>query len=160
MGMFDTLRCDYPLPHHQEADFQTKYLAHLVHGELGLGGLLDDYRITADGRLMLHKHIREWCDDPEAFLGGYSESARDWWEELADVCSETLIYACQGLDAGEQILPPSLVGQQGHETVLIPCSAQYRRCLAWTRCRVRDQSRRPACRVIPPAPRETAGRRR
>ena len=95
MGMFDTLRCDYPLPHHQDAEFQTKDLAYLVHGESGMGGFLDEYRITADGRLMLHRHDREWRDDPETFLGGYLESVRDWWEEVTDAHGDIRIYTCQ-----------------------------------------------------------------
>jgi hypothetical protein len=59
VGMFDLLTSDYPLPHHQDAEFQTKDLAHLVHGEPGECGFLDHYRITEDGRLMLHRHVRE-----------------------------------------------------------------------------------------------------
>jgi hypothetical protein len=49
--MFDLLTSDYPLPHHQAAEFQTKDLAHLVHGEPGECGFLDHYRITEDGRI-------------------------------------------------------------------------------------------------------------
>ncbi len=92
MGMFDTLRCDYPLPDVQEAEFQTKSLVSLLHGELGMGGFLDEYRITTDGRLLLHKHIRQWRDDPEALFGGYLESVRDWWEEVPDVHGDIRIY--------------------------------------------------------------------
>lgn len=46
MGMFDMLKCDYPLPVHpemQEREFQTKSL------DCGL----DQYLITADGKLEL-----------------------------------------------------------------------------------------------------------
>lgn len=92
MGMFDTVRCVYPLPHHQDAEFQTKDLAYLVHDECMLGGLMDDYEITAEGRLRVHRHEREWVEDPEAFLGGYLTSVKDWWEDVPDVHGDILIY--------------------------------------------------------------------
>lgn len=48
MGMFDTIRCEYPLPDEkvQNESFQTK----------SLDRLLDEYTITKRGRLILHKH--------------------------------------------------------------------------------------------------------
>jgi hypothetical protein len=48
MGMFDTIRCEYPLPENsfQEESFQTK----------SLECLLDEYTITKRGRLILHMH--------------------------------------------------------------------------------------------------------
>ncbi len=48
MGMFDTVRCEYPLPEpeHNALDFQTK----------SLDSYLDDYTITRDGRLLRHAH--------------------------------------------------------------------------------------------------------
>jgi len=33
MGTFDTVVCRYPLPHHQDAEFQTKDLAAVAAGE-------------------------------------------------------------------------------------------------------------------------------
>lgn len=75
MGMFDTVRCRYPLPHHQDAVFQTKDLANLVLGEGGLRGTLDEYEITEDGRLMRHVHEREWREDADGGpLGGVMRS--------------------------------------------------------------------------------------
>ena len=49
MGMFDEIRCDYPLPDSevQAQVFQTK----------SLDNALDRYTITRDGRLILH-HVR------------------------------------------------------------------------------------------------------
>lgn len=91
MGMFDTVRCAYPLPNHQDEEFQTKDLAHLVHGE-PTGGFLDHYEITSDGRLRAHRHQRQWVDDPDAFLGGYLRSVKDWWEDLPDVHGDIRIY--------------------------------------------------------------------
>ena len=92
MGMFDTVRCAYPLPRHQDEEFQTKDLAHLVHGEIMLGGLLDHYEITGDGRLRVRRSQDEWIDDPEAFFGGYSRSVKEWWEDLPDVHGDIRIY--------------------------------------------------------------------
>jgi len=47
VGVFDTLKCEYPLPDpaHQDLGFQTK----------NLGGFLDRYTILRDGRLILHR---------------------------------------------------------------------------------------------------------
>ena len=44
MGLFDTVKCEYPLPDpaHQDLEFQTK----------DFECLLDHYRITRDGRLV------------------------------------------------------------------------------------------------------------
>lgn len=46
MGLFDTVKCQYPLPSplHQDLEFQTKDLERL----------LDHYSITRDGRLIRH----------------------------------------------------------------------------------------------------------
>lgn len=46
MGLFDTVRCEYPLrnPAHQKLEFQTK----------DLECMLGEYTITRDGRLVLH----------------------------------------------------------------------------------------------------------
>ena len=55
MGMFDNLRCEYPLPDAaaQNFDFQTQ----------SLDCLLDDYVITKEGRLV--KHYVDWEATPE-----------------------------------------------------------------------------------------------
>ena len=47
MGLFDTIRCEYPLPvaAHQDLEYQTK----------DLGSLLENYTITRDGRLIRHR---------------------------------------------------------------------------------------------------------
>jgi len=47
MGMFDELRCEYELPDKEAQDevFQTK----------SLDCLLDDYTITREGKLILHR---------------------------------------------------------------------------------------------------------
>lgn len=72
MGLFDTVRCRYPLPHNQDAEFQTKDLANLVAGEPMLGGLMDEYEITVEGGLRLHAHEREYVKDQGPRLAGTS----------------------------------------------------------------------------------------
>ncbi|MFO7692679.1 MAG: hypothetical protein R6V57_06295 [Vicinamibacterales bacterium] len=101
MGMFDTVVCRYPLPHHQDAAFQTKDLAAVALGEHFLSGLLDEYEITADRRLRRHVHEREWTADPEAFLGGYMRSVRDWWEDMPDAHGDVVMYTTDDVP-GEQ----------------------------------------------------------
>jgi hypothetical protein len=56
MGLFDTVRCEYPLPdpRHQELEFQTK----------SLESLLDYYTITRDCRLV--RQARSWDTTPSA----------------------------------------------------------------------------------------------
>ena len=95
MGMFDTIVCRYPLPHHQDVEFQTKDLAAIALGEHFLSGLLDEYEITADGHLCRHVHEREWTADPEAFLGGYTRSVRDWWEDVPDAHGDVVMYTTE-----------------------------------------------------------------
>ncbi len=92
MGMFDRRKSDYPLPSHQQSAYQTKELVHLVHGESGIGGFLDEYRITADGRLMLRQHVREWRKELDSPFGGHLHSVQDWWEDVADVHGDISIY--------------------------------------------------------------------
>lgn len=54
MGMFDTIRCDYPLPlpEYQNETFQTK----------SLDNCLGNYIITDDGRLL--ENVSRWGEDP------------------------------------------------------------------------------------------------
>lgn len=73
MGMFDSIKCNYPLPLPLEVidimpdpydqDFQTK----------DLENLLDDYYLNEDGLLLWHKRKYEWKDDDSAFLKGYMD---------------------------------------------------------------------------------------
>jgi hypothetical protein len=99
MGMFDTVHCQYPLPHHQDAEYQTKDLAFVALGEGSLGGFLDEYEIAEDGRLRRHVHERVWTEDPVSPLGGYLRSTKDWWEEVPDVHGDAVIYTSR--DAGD-----------------------------------------------------------
>ena len=64
MGMFNHIRCRYPLPDPEARDFafQTKALPEQ---------LLDDYEITEDGRLLHEAYDARWEEDPAAPLGFY-----------------------------------------------------------------------------------------
>lgn len=95
MGMFDEVVCRYRLPHHQDATFQTKDLAAVALGERGLGGLLDEYLITEDGRLRRHVHEREWVEDAGAPFRGYLKSVRDWWEDVPEAHGDVVIYTSE-----------------------------------------------------------------
>ncbi len=95
MGMFDTVVCRYPLPHHQDAEFQTKDLAAVALGEHFVSGLMDNYEIAANGRLRRHLHEREWTEDPEAFFGGYMRSVKDWWEDVPDAHGDVVMLATE-----------------------------------------------------------------
>lgn len=93
MGLYDTVRCRYPLPHHQDAEFQTKDIETLIGGISGLGGTLSEYEITAEGGLRVRVHDREWVDDPDWPLsGGYFKSLRNWWEDVPDPHGDIRIY--------------------------------------------------------------------
>ena len=59
MGLVDTVTSRYPLPHHQDSVFQTKDLAAVVHGKYLIGGLMEEYEITAEGNLRRHAHEYE-----------------------------------------------------------------------------------------------------
>lgn len=100
MGLYDTVHSRFPLPHHQDAEYQTKDIEHLVGGVSGLGGTLSEYEITPEGGLRVRVHEREWRDDPEWSGGGYLESVNDWWEDIPDVHGDIRIYT---RDADESV---------------------------------------------------------
>jgi hypothetical protein len=58
--MFDDVVCRYPLPHHQDARFQTKDLAGFALGERWITGMLDDYEIALDGRPASTEPVAHW----------------------------------------------------------------------------------------------------
>jgi hypothetical protein len=100
MGLFDTVRCHYPLPNHQELEFQTKTLASVVDGDHWLGGRMEEYEIAQDGRLRHHVHERVWSEDPEALFGGYLRSVRDWWEDVPSA-TRRIVAALQAIQPGK-----------------------------------------------------------
>ena len=76
MGLFDTLRCDYPLPDScAERDFQTK----------SLDPRMATYRLTADGRLLD-------ADGADTGIHGvmrfYTSAAADGWHEYEAVFTQ------------------------------------------------------------------------
>jgi len=62
MGMYDDVRCEYPLPDNTAniRDFQTK-----AFGDGFTGGFMDNYTITADGELVLHKTVYEIVEEKD-----------------------------------------------------------------------------------------------
>lgn len=62
MGMYDNVKCEYPLPDTpadiQKEEFQTK-----AFGDGFVGGYMENYTITKDGKLILHK--KTWEVVPE-----------------------------------------------------------------------------------------------
>jgi hypothetical protein len=79
MGMFDYVRCKFPLPHHQDAEFQTKDLLRLVDPDEWLGGLMDHYMITKAGRLRRQMHKYKIVKGPRRFPSFYLKSTKAWW---------------------------------------------------------------------------------
>lgn len=69
MGMFDELKCEYPLPDPivQDEIFQTK----------SLDRLLDNYTLTRDGRLILHQaHYGPEPEEEQPLISDVSEVPR------------------------------------------------------------------------------------
>ena len=57
MGMYDNLRCEYPLPGDPgDIEFQTK----------DFDSILNEYRITVDGKLLIEEYDIEDRSDPNA----------------------------------------------------------------------------------------------
>lgn len=69
MGMYDNIKCDYPLEGGVwDEVFQTKSF-----GDGFTGGFLDDYTITAEGELVLHKTAWEVVPEQERPYWGKPE---------------------------------------------------------------------------------------
>lgn len=86
MGMYDLLKCKYPLPEGyedmQDREFQTK----------SLECLLDNYTITEDRELWVTQAEREWVEDSSSFLGGYAKALRTWEERIEDIHGDIYFY--------------------------------------------------------------------
>ena len=88
MGMFDNIKCDYPLPDSPPADldFQTKSL------ECGL----DNYSIRADGTLWVQKYDIEDRSDPNAegwrSLAGSMTRVNQRWEQVKGFRGQVVFY--------------------------------------------------------------------
>lgn len=75
MGMFDNVKCEYPLPETNagmKLDFQTKSF-----GDDFVGGFMDNYIITEDGQLILHKETWEFVEEEDRPYYGKPE-----WNEF------------------------------------------------------------------------------
>ncbi len=77
MGMFDSIKVDYPLPLPLEVinilpdiydqEFQTK----------DFDNLLDNYLLNEDGQLIHSKKEYKWKDDDDSFLKGYMDVIKE-----------------------------------------------------------------------------------
>ena len=85
MGMFDELKCEYPLPSHPELQGRTWQTKSFECN-------LEMYHITADGFLTVEKHERETVMDDNAVFGFYLKSIRQWTETLDDFHGDIFFY--------------------------------------------------------------------
>lgn len=92
MGMFDHVRCRYPLPHHQDAEFQTKDMVRIVDPGDPVDGLLDQYVITKTGRLRRQMHKRKAVKTGRTFPRVVLKSIKSWWVDVPDAHGDVLIY--------------------------------------------------------------------
>lgn len=93
MGMFDTLRCDYPLPARaqvQDLSFQTK----------SLDCLMLNYQVRADGTLWVEDFDIEDRSDPNAEglarLAGMMTPTNQRWRHMDDFTGEVVFYGDYG----------------------------------------------------------------
>jgi hypothetical protein len=94
--MFDVVSCHYPLPHHQDAEFQTKDLARVVLGLFDVEGTCSFYQITAKGELCRHRRRRIWAPPPSRRWVRGSPKFMDWWERIERVHGDVRIYTSEG----------------------------------------------------------------
>lgn len=76
MGLYDNVRCRYPLPEREAQDivFQTKST---------LAPFMEDYVITEDGRLLREVCDERWEEDPKAPLGWVMHGENPRWEPVS-----------------------------------------------------------------------------
>jgi len=81
MGMYDNVKCEYPLPDTppeiQKDVFQTK-----AFGDGFVGGFLDSYTITKEGKLILHKSMWESVPEEERPFYGTPQ----WDDPIGQLC--------------------------------------------------------------------------
>jgi hypothetical protein len=73
MGMFDSVKCNWPLPAPLEIINWLPDLYDLEFQTKDLDNLLDTYTIDEDGALWVTEKTYKWVDDDSAFLKGYNE---------------------------------------------------------------------------------------
>jgi len=87
MGMFDNIKCEYPLPGTNAGmnlDFQTKDF-----GDGFVGGYMDDYTITREGELIFHKKEYEFVEEKDRPYYGKPEWDKNPLLQLAG-CMKTI----------------------------------------------------------------------
>lgn len=84
MGVFDYIRCEYPIAAPPELEFQTKDTDEQY---------LEEYKIDVNGHLLLHKKERVWEQDPSHILGGYCKVTSSEWVQIKDFRGEINFYA-------------------------------------------------------------------
>ena len=109
MGLFDHVRCRYPLPdpEGQELDFQTKSFAEQR---------LDDYELTRDGLLMHEAHDVRFEENAEAPLGFYIHRDNPRWE-FVDFTDELEIHTSTNRDGPDGLWWSYVIEPQGGRVV-------------------------------------------
>ena len=76
MSAYDSVYCKYPLPdaEAQGLDFQTNCTP---------APFLNNYEITAEGRLLHETYVTRWEEDPSAPLGSVMQRDNLRWEPVA-----------------------------------------------------------------------------
>ncbi len=77
MGMFDNVRCDYPLPWPEAKGFGAEWQSYDTDAQY-----LDEYEIRADGTLWHHAYDVRWESDPKAPLGMWMHRDNPRWEQV------------------------------------------------------------------------------
>lgn len=70
MGVFDYVKCEYPVPGMPDIEYQTKDTDEQY---------LEEYKIDAEGRLWLNKKDRGWVVEKKQVLGGYNKLVSSEW---------------------------------------------------------------------------------
>jgi len=73
MGMFDYVKCDYPLPDIEVAEKWNIDLKSVSFQTKDMDNCLEEYIIKNDGELYIVKNEYKWVDDDNSFLKGYCE---------------------------------------------------------------------------------------
>lgn len=110
MGMFDNVKCEWPIEEPvQNEVFQTKSF-----GDGYVGGFMDDYTITKEGRLIHHKTTYEVVPEEERPYWGKPE-----WKKnpLMQVCGSMRAVHVEDVDTdyhGDVVIY-TIIGNTWHE---------------------------------------------